>query len=123
MPLAIRKLDQNEASQAFKSATKVIDLSEYVEALQGLGVGDAAEVTVNGEGDRATTRRFNAAAKQLGVKLQWEVGQDEAGNTTRFLKVVEPGDGRKKGRVRQAASVQSEPEQTADQDSSDSESN
>ena len=86
MPLAIRKLDQQEASEAFKSNnTKAVDLTEYVESLKGLNVNDSAAIVESGETGRTLKRRFNAAAKLLGVQLKWEI--QEHGT---YFKVVEP---------------------------------
>jgi hypothetical protein len=73
MPITLRKLTGDDAGRYFPSSrgSASLDISEYVEALRGLGAGDIAEVEPGEVTDRATKRRLTMAAKELGLTLQW----------------------------------------------------
>jgi hypothetical protein len=100
MPIAIRKLDAEEAARAFARGGQ-LDLSEYADALTGLRAGDAIAVSMDHLSNRTLKRRFRLAAKQLGYRITWakQVGDGEV-----YLRVVQvPVDGTGWGRRRRAA--------------------
>src|SRR5919202_5813063 len=70
MPIAIRKLTQEEALRIFPRRRQQ-DLSEYVDALRNLEPGEVAEIERQDLSDRAIKRRLGQAAKQLGYRLKW----------------------------------------------------
>jgi hypothetical protein len=70
MAIQIRKLSGEEASRVFAKGGQM-DLSEYVNALEQLAPGDAAEFKLNGLSSRAAKRRFGQAAGQLGYRMKW----------------------------------------------------
>jgi hypothetical protein len=70
MAIQIRKLSGEEASRVFPKRSQM-DLSEYLDALQQLAPGDAAEFKLNGLSSRAAKRRFGQAAGQLGYRMKW----------------------------------------------------
>ena len=101
MPITFTKLSREELEEEFKRATASEDsIAEYISALKDgeIGVGDgftlpvvrnpgqadltkedAYLVQVTGdtaESMRACKRRFNAAAKSLGLNLKWKVSAD-----------------------------------------------
>jgi hypothetical protein len=109
MPIAIRKLEAEEAARAFARAGR-LDVGEYADALRGLRAGDAIAVSMDHLSSRTLKRRFSLAAKQLGYRITWakQVGDGEV-----YLRVVQvPVDGTswggrpRKARARQAAASQ-----------------
>jgi hypothetical protein len=103
MPIAVRKLTQDEAARTFPRRGQNRDLSDYLEALSQLETGDAAEVSEEGVSTRALKRRMTQSAKQLGVTLKY-ARDTEGGVRFRILErqVAQPGL-RRRGRPRKSA--------------------
>lgn len=101
MPITFTKLTREEVAEEFKRAASNEDsIAEYVSALKdgGIGVGDGFTLPVvrnpeqadtskedaylvrvtddTAETMRACKRRFNAAAKTIGLNLKWKVSAD-----------------------------------------------
>lgn len=68
--VSLRKLSASEVVSAFPKRGQ-IDLTEYLDALNTLNVGDSAEVELNGISRRAIKRRIGMAARQLGATIKW----------------------------------------------------
>jgi hypothetical protein len=104
MPIAMRKLDAEEAARAFARGGH-LDLGEYADALRGLRAGDAIAVSLDHLSSRTLKRRLSLAAKQLGYRIIWakQVGDGEV-----YLRVVQvPVDGTSwRGRPRKARTRQ-----------------
>lgn len=81
MPLQMHKLTADEVARRFPQRQQM-DLSEYVEALQDFGPGDAGSVDLDGDSPRALKRRFGVAAQRLGLALRWASETD--GQTLTF---------------------------------------
>lgn len=74
--IALRKLAPGEALYAFPKRGQ-IDLTDYIEALQSLNVGDSAEIELDGLTKRALKRRIGMAARQLGATIKWSRLSDD----------------------------------------------
>src|SRR5919201_777485 len=82
--VTIRKLSAEEAQRAFPRRGQQ-DLSEYVDALRGLGPGEAASIDRQGLTDRAVKRRVGQAANTLGYRLKWS---RQSGENVLYFQVV-----------------------------------
>jgi hypothetical protein len=81
--IGIRRLSKQESEKVFTS-DRVVDLNEYLDALRDLQEGDA-QITIDEATRRTQVRRFNAAAKQLGVKLKWKYTDEGV-----FVRIINP---------------------------------
>ena len=104
MPIAIRKLEAEEAARAFARGGQ-LDVGEYADALRGLRAGDTIAVSLDHLSSRTLKRRFGLAAKQLGYRITWA---KQAGDGEVYLRVVQvPVDGTSwGGRARKARTRQ-----------------
>lgn len=68
--VSLRRLSTDEIDRGFgrKSA---VDLSEFMDALGELTIGEGAEVELDGMSLRTVRRRMNTSAKKLGLMLKW----------------------------------------------------
>lgn len=92
MPITLQRLTAEQINQEFKrSGNSAENLSDYIDSLQGLAVGDGFTVKViettrddklvelvplsddddSADTVRAFKRRMNAAADKLGLTLKW----------------------------------------------------
>jgi hypothetical protein len=85
MPIAIRKLETEEAARAFPRRGQV-DVGAYADALSELRAGDAIAVRLADLSSRALKRRFSLAARELGYRITWA---KQAGDGELFLRVVQ----------------------------------
>jgi hypothetical protein len=81
MPIAVRKLSDQEAARAFPRRGRT-DLAVDVAALRTLRPGDAAEVALGPLSARALKRRLGRAAQRAGYRLRW--ARADAGDTLHF---------------------------------------
>lgn len=145
MPITFTKITKEEVAEEFKRAAANEDsIAEYVSALKdgGIGVGDGFTLPVvrnpeqadlekedaylvqvtedTAESMRASKRRFNAAAKTLGLVLKWKVSADRVNGQAVPRKLVvratsstveettENGTGKKRGRPKKGEGVTAE---------------
>lgn len=106
MTVLIRRLSEEEASQAFPKRGQM-DLSEYEDALRDAQPGDAFEITLNGLTVRALKRRIGQAVKHVhgahaSVKYRL-VSSDDGQNVQFMLRVPPENESRRRGRPRRAA--------------------
>lgn len=67
-----RALSSEEVAQMQSRRGRTVDLSEYLDNLRGLSVGQMGEATLlDGEKKATVKRRLTAAAKQLGKSLRY----------------------------------------------------
>jgi hypothetical protein len=86
--MPIRKLTVDEIAR-FEWPKARPDYTRHLEALRGARPGEAWEVDLDADASLETTaRHWEAAAKQVGVKIQWAKHRPDA--TTLALRVVEP---------------------------------
>lgn len=71
MPRLVRRLTSDDYRRR-GAGTPQLDLAPYTEILQGLGIGEGAEVALEpNEKQRVVKRRFSMAASQAGFSLKW----------------------------------------------------
>ena len=71
MPRFVKKLSAEDYRRRGGGTTK-LNLAPYLEILEGLSVGEGADVAIDdGEKQRVVKRRFSIAAGQLGYSIKW----------------------------------------------------
>jgi len=76
MPRLVRRLSSDDYRRR-GAGTPQLDLAPYTEILQGLTVGEGAEVALEpNEKQRVVKRRFSMAASQAGFSLKWRTAAE-----------------------------------------------
>lgn len=68
--VSLRRLSDEEVDNGF-GRKSTVDLSEFMDALSELTIGDGAEVQLDGMTLRTVRRRMNTSAKKMGLSLKW----------------------------------------------------
>jgi hypothetical protein len=75
--VVLTKLSEEQTAKVFPKRGQM-DLTEYIDALAELEVGDAVSVELNGMTPRALKRRLSAAATARDATLKWAKADGEA---------------------------------------------
>ncbi len=76
MPKLVKRLSHEDYRRR-GAGTPKLDLTPYMEILDGLSEGEGAEVALeSGERQRVVKRRFSMAASQAGHAIKWRSAAD-----------------------------------------------
>lgn len=76
MPRLVRRMNTDDFRRR-GAGTPQLDLAPYTEILQGLSIGEGAEVALEAsEKQRVVKRRFSMAASLAGYALKWRTAPE-----------------------------------------------